>query len=270
MPKVFETLVIHFFFFFLVLQSVKSKRGQVKNCHGKIFFVFFIRIPLVWAARIISLARKECKIRDDVAVKTILDEINAIRKKCGILLSYDTISIPIVYTQTVTIAVYSYFLITLIGHQWIETKNKLDSGIPFFAILQFFFYMGLLRVSEILINPFGEDDDDFEINWMVDRNIQVGLLIVDDMHNEYPELIKDKYWSSVVPQQLPHTAESQIFSFEYPVPSTNKIAVSNRDISSPGSIRMGLKSYSDRVTFLIFYRKTDKQFFSKSFHIKKR
>ncbi|MCL4137057.1 UNVERIFIED_CONTAM: hypothetical protein GTU68_040776 [Idotea baltica] len=56
-------------------------------------------MPLVWAGSIVARARKEGRIRDDFAVKTILDAINQFRAGCGGLLAYDTISLPLVYTQ---------------------------------------------------------------------------------------------------------------------------------------------------------------------------
>lgn len=56
-------------------------------------------MPIIWAASIITRARKEGRIRDDFAVKTLIDELNTIRGKCGLLLAYDNISIPLVYTQ---------------------------------------------------------------------------------------------------------------------------------------------------------------------------
>ncbi|KAG8223559.1 hypothetical protein J437_LFUL004433, partial [Ladona fulva] len=137
-------------------------------------------LPIVWAASIVTRARKEGRIRDDFAVKTIIDELNKFRGQAGLLLSFDTISIPLVYTQVVTLAVYSFFLSTVMGRQWLEAsvdesqkrhRNVVDLYFPIFTLLQFFFYMGWLKVAESLINPFGEDDDDFEVNWMVDRNI---------------------------------------------------------------------------------------------------
>ncbi|XP_070494089.1 bestrophin-4 isoform X3 [Chironomus tepperi] len=189
-------------------------------------------LPIVWAASIITRARKEGRIRDDFAVKTIIDELNKFRGQCGVLIAYDTISIPLVYTQVVTIAVYSYFLVALFGQQWTEGKgeengykNRIDLYFPIFSLLQFFFYMGWLKVAEQLINPFGEDDDDFEVNWMIDRNLQVSYLIVDEMHHDHPELLKDQYWDSVLTTDLPYTIASMGNREEPPAPSTANIEI---------------------------------------------
>ena len=43
-------------------------------------------------------------------------------------------------------------------------------------MLQFFFYMGWLKVAEQLINPFGNDDDDFDMNLVIDRNLEISFL----------------------------------------------------------------------------------------------
>ena len=51
----------------------------------------------------------------------------------------------------------------------------MDTYIPVFTVLQFFFYMGWLKVAEQLINPFGEDDDDLELNFLIDRHFSVRI-----------------------------------------------------------------------------------------------
>lgn len=53
-----------------------------------------------------------------------------------------------------------------------------------------------------MMNPFGDDDDDFDINTMIDKNLQVSYIIVDEMHAVYPELLKDQFWDEI-PQHLP-------------------------------------------------------------------
>lgn len=72
----------------------------------------------------------------------------------------------------------------------------IDLYIPVYTILQFFFYMGLLKVAEQLINPFGDDDEDFELNWLVDRHMKASFLGCDILMDpdRIPPMVKDYYW----------------------------------------------------------------------------
>lgn len=78
---------------------------------------------------------------------------------------------------------------------------------PFFVTLEFAFYVGWLKVAETLINPFGEDDDDFELNRLLDRHIQVGYMICDPAVQK-PDLLKDKFWESVIPKEMLYSVGS--------------------------------------------------------------
>ncbi|KAM9015424.1 bestrophin-1 isoform 1-T1 [Ara ararauna] len=197
----------------LMTPEEHKKFESLNSPHNKFW------IPCVWFSNLAVKARNEGRIRDSVLLQGILNELNTLRSQCGRLYGYDWISIPLVYTQVVTVAVYSFFLACLIGRQFLDPEkaypgHELDLFVPVFTFLQFFFYAGWLKVAEQLINPFGEDDDDFETNWLIDRNLQVSLMAVDEMHQDLPILEKDLYWNEPDPQP-PYTAATA----EYKRPS---------------------------------------------------
>lgn len=61
-----------------------------------------------------------------------------------------------------------------------------------------------LQLGEQLINPFGDDDEDFELNWIIDRHLKVSFLGVDILNSDPPPLIKDNYFDEM-DIKLPYT-----------------------------------------------------------------
>ncbi|XP_025406008.1 uncharacterized protein LOC112680194 isoform X3 [Sipha flava] len=113
-------------------------------------------MPLVWATNIINRARRESLISSDQVVQTLLVELSDIRRRLGSLISYDTVCVPLVYTQA-------------------------------------------------------------------------AYMIVDEMHEEHPELLKDQYWDEVVPKDLPYTVASEHYRREEPKGSADKYKVKESD-----------------------------------------
>ncbi|KAM6415382.1 LOW QUALITY PROTEIN: bestrophin-4 [Rhynochetos jubatus] len=181
----------------------RDERKEFESLHSD-FNKYWI--PRVWFSNLAAQARQDSRICDDAALRLVTDELNLYRAKCSMLFHYDWISIPQVYRQVVTIPVYS-FAFCLIGWQFLELgqEGDLDMYVPLSTLLQF--YAGWLKVAEQIINPF-EDDDDFETNKLIDRNLQVSLLSVDDMYQNLPHALKDKYWKESTAQPLYTTATS--------------------------------------------------------------
>lgn len=111
---------------------------------------------------------------------------------------------------------YAFFVASVFGRQHInppkypdlfltEIEHRGEFYIPVFTILQFLLYMGLLKLGEQLINPFGDDDEDFELNWIIDRHIKVSFLGVDVLNGNPPPIMKDNYFDES-DIKLPYTA----------------------------------------------------------------
>ena len=67
--------------------------------------------------------------------------------------------------------------VNLVGYD----DSILDFYVPIFLVLQYIFYFGWLQVAKTMINPFGgDDDDDFDVEYFINRNYQVGFLMIED------------------------------------------------------------------------------------------
>lgn len=102
-------------------------------------------------------------LQENVRVKvgtqySILSCLNKHRGHFAELSKFNAYSVPLVYTQTVTIAVYGYFAFCLIGHQGYGAQ--VDTWVPYLTILRFIFGIGWLKVAEEIRKPFGEDEHD--------------------------------------------------------------------------------------------------------------
>ena len=103
----------------------------------------------------------------------------------------------------ITITIYTYLFSNLFGHQFLEPRGShlvqpstVDEGtfqqlgvgfsplgpfanhtpvvfVPVFTIIEFIAYLGWIKVAETLPNPWGDDDEDFQVNYLIDRNFQV-------------------------------------------------------------------------------------------------
>ncbi|XP_076274548.1 bestrophin-4-like isoform X2 [Rhynchophorus ferrugineus] len=207
----------------LLTDDEKKLIEEFQDCQPKYAMYW---LPISWAVNLAVEAKSEKLIEGEIGLEDLVGQLNKFREKCKMLTYYDWVCIPLVYTQLVTFAVYLYFLFTIIGEQFIEESSNINSRsfmFPFMNCLKFFFYMGWLKVAESMINPFGEDDDDFDINWMIDRNLQVGYWIVDKNQNKCPRVTKDYHWDKPIVSQLPFTKETAKYKCDHPVSSTRHI-----------------------------------------------
>ncbi|KAI6236016.1 Bestrophin-like protein [Aphelenchoides besseyi] len=168
--------------------------------HGKWF------VPLMWMLNLIKQEKRRGRI-DSVQLQMLLDQLFKFRDGFAMLYVYDWVKIPLVYTQVVAIATYGYFFICLLGRQPKLDIKSMQTEItilfPIFTTFQMLFYVGWLKVGQFLMNPFGVDDDDFELNYVLDRNSHIAAMMAVDVADQLPQ-----ERSVAFDPQLPHTRAS--------------------------------------------------------------
>uniref|UniRef100_A0A915N8F6 Bestrophin homolog n=1 Tax=Meloidogyne javanica TaxID=6303 RepID=A0A915N8F6_MELJA len=75
---------------------------------------------------------------------------------------------------------FRHGLASLLKYDWVVTLQLLQ--------------IVLISVAEALLNPFGEDDDDLECNYVIDKNLITGMTLVDLGSNRIPDQKRDYFW----------------------------------------------------------------------------
>lgn len=152
-------------------------------------------LPIHWSYLLVKDLRVKGIINCDMFCNAIFEELKSFRFNLQRLINFDWVSskinisityftfqvpVPLAYPQVVFLAVRCYFFICLFSRQYTTQPSfdqdwyvVLQNVVPFMTALQFFFCMGWLKVAEALLNPLGDDDDDFETNFILDRNLAV-------------------------------------------------------------------------------------------------
>ena len=72
----------------------------------------------------------------------------------------------------------------VISRNGVWEGDELDLYYPIFMTVKFLFFFGWLRVAETLYNPFGEDDEDFELNELIQRHFKVDMQLCIEQYSE--------------------------------------------------------------------------------------
>lgn len=83
---------------------------------------------------------------------------------------------------------------------------------------------------------------------MIDRNLKISYLIVDEMHNEHPDLVRDQYWDDVFPTFVPFASRTS--DGLPPKHSTYKMDIDPPDLRERKSMKLSL--LVSTIVFLLF------------------
>uniref|UniRef100_A0A914PCH7 Bestrophin homolog n=2 Tax=Panagrolaimus TaxID=55784 RepID=A0A914PCH7_9BILA len=166
---------------------------------------------LQWCHQHLCKARADSKIPNDNLLGRTLQEIHTFQQGLATLLKFDWVPVPLIYPQLIFMSVRIYFILCLISRQFLK-DSSFDIWIPITTMIQFVVYMGWMKVAEMLLNPLGDDDDDLECNYVIDKNLITGLTLVERGSFPPPEMEKDVFWNEtqIAPLYTKKTAKRYV------------------------------------------------------------
>ncbi|PAV61667.1 hypothetical protein WR25_00684 [Diploscapter pachys] len=161
-------------------------------------------LPIEWSLTLLKKTYNRRQI-DEHHYSVVVNHLLSYRENLHKILSYDWVNVPLVYVQVVNLCTMLYFILQAVARQPVAVvaPNLINNSvIPFYAIMEFIVFFGWLKVAQVMLNPFGMDDDDFEIDALIERNLNVSYGYVDDLFDHPPPL------QDLVVKKIPHTMAS--------------------------------------------------------------
>lgn len=211
--------------------------------------------PIQWSVNLVYECKALGKIEDYYLMNKIVEEISKFRHGLAALLKYDWVPVPLVYPQVIFLAVRFYFVICLFGRQFIVTgKNPsgIDLWLPITTMIQFIVYMGWMKVAEALLNPLGEDDDDLECNYVIDKNLITGYSMVEENMARIPEQKKDDFWGidKIAPLYSIESAERTVHPLVGSASSVNLVKNRREIVMTPHKNKLSELTEEEQKSYL--------------------
>ncbi|KAK6748066.1 hypothetical protein RB195_000967 [Necator americanus] len=150
--------------------------------------------PLHWVQQIVVTEIEAGRVPTHY-LSVFTNELKQYRTSFRKLFCHDWVCVPLVYTQVASLATYAFFVFCLLGRQEFDSDEEFDIVFPVFTVVQFLFYVGWFKVGQDLMRPFGLDDDDIELSYILDRNLVISFAIVNCLQSDQPpEFEPDAYW----------------------------------------------------------------------------
>ena len=87
---------------------------KIKTVHEKFW------LPFAWFSNLSAQAYDMGYVRSAVGFKEMIHEMSDVFTNLEKLVGYDWVNIPLVYTQTVILAVWTYLIFTLFGSRYLD------------------------------------------------------------------------------------------------------------------------------------------------------
>jgi len=225
-------------------------------------------VPMAWCVNLLNQLKRR-KFIDDKGHEKLLNEVRGVESANYKLRCLVWVNFPMIYTQVVLYVYLTLVICLMIGSQYITplsedqcsdiingnfngtilkedesyTKDRFKHNASvFFHFAQYLFYLGWITVAKIMLNPFGEDPEDFDTGYIVDRNLQTSLQIVDGNSEDFPSLTDP--FNNMIPKDLPPTPSTITYKYAERGPLTVEELLGDKKMNAEKGV---LQSVSENL-----------------------